>query len=71
MHYGALILAAIFVFSFVPQAHAYIDPGLGSVLASAIIGLFAAIAYTFRKYFDKAKNAILGRSKGRKGRKNR
>lgn len=38
------------------QAYAYIDPGSGSVLMSAILGFTAAIAYTARKYFYKLKN---------------
>jgi len=32
-------------------AHAYVDPGSGSVIITTILGLFAAIGYTIRKYF--------------------
>lgn len=56
------ILALAFFVSTIAPAHAYIDPGSGSVLTTAIVGFFAAIAYTFRKYFYKAKSAIFGRN---------
>lgn len=56
-----LVMASILFMSMVAPAHAYIDPGSGSVLTSAIIGFFAALAYTGRKYFYKLKNAVLGR----------
>jgi len=29
-------------------AHAYVDPGSGSVIVTTILGLIAAIGYTFR-----------------------
>lgn len=44
-------------------AHAYIDPGSGSIMTSAIIGFFAAIAYTFRKTFYRIKDKLVGRSR--------
>lgn len=33
------------------EAHAYVDPGSGSVIVTTVLGLFAAIGYTVRKYF--------------------
>lgn len=58
-----IVIAALLVFlAGTASAHAYIDPGSGSVLTTAIIGFFAAIAYTCRKYFYKLKDALLGRS---------
>jgi len=33
------------------EAQAYVDPGSGSVIVTTILGLFAAIGYTIRKYF--------------------
>lgn len=59
----SLMLASIFVSTTVSQAHAYIDPGSGSVLTTAIIGFFAVIAYTFRKYFYRLKDMVSGRQK--------
>lgn len=32
-------------------AHAYVDPGSGSVIVTAILGAIGAVGYTFRKYF--------------------
>jgi hypothetical protein len=59
-----LLMLAFFVSMAVP-AQAYIDPGSGSVLTSAIIGFFAALAYTGRKYFYKLKNAVFGKASSR------
>lgn len=39
-------------------AFAYVDPGSGSVIVTTILGLIAAIGYTFRKYFYKMKKII-------------
>ncbi len=39
-------------------AHAYIDPGSGSVVMSTLLGLAAAVAYTFKKYFYKIKRVF-------------
>ena len=47
-----LILAIIL---FPGTAYAYVDPGSGSVIVTTILGLIAAIGYTFRKYFYKMK----------------
>ena len=38
------------------QAHAYIDPGSGSLIMTAIMGFIAAIGFTFRKYFYKLRS---------------
>lgn len=35
---------------------AYIDPGSGGALLSAILGFFAAITYSIKKYFYKIKS---------------
>ena len=42
-------------------AFAYVDPGSGSVIVTTILGFIAAVGYTFRKYFYKAKRAIRGK----------
>lgn len=41
-------------------AFAYVDPGSGSVIVTAILGLCAAVGYNFRKYFYKIKRSITG-----------
>ena len=52
---------AIMVVLLLPgTAHAYVDPGSGSVIVTTILGLFAAIGYTFRKYFYKLKRLLTG-----------
>ena len=38
------------------EAQAYIDPGSGSIIMTAILGFIAAIGYTGRKYLYKLKN---------------
>lgn len=45
---------------FPATAFAYVDPGSGSVIVTTILGLIAAIGYTFRKYFYKIKRMISG-----------
>jgi hypothetical protein len=45
-------------------AYAYIDPGTGAAVTTAILGFFASIAYTFRKYMYRVKDLFSG--KGRK-----
>lgn len=58
---SVLVLAGLLFVGMVSPAQAYIDPGSGSVLTSAIIGFFAAAAYTGRKYFYRLKDALFGR----------
>lgn len=41
-------------------AHAYIDPGSGSVIVTTVLGFIAAVGYTFRKYFYKLKRTFFG-----------
>jgi hypothetical protein len=45
-------------FAGIGPAHAYVDPGSGSVIVTTILGLVAAIGYTFRKYFYKLRGAF-------------
>ncbi len=52
-----LIISTAMFTALASEAQAYIDPGSGSVLTTAIIGFAAAIAYTCRKYFYRAKDA--------------
>ena len=56
------VLSVLLVLSFSNPAYAYVDPGSGSIIASAILGFFAAIGYTFRKTFYRLKDALTGRS---------
>jgi hypothetical protein len=63
---SVLLLTSAFYVSIAAPAHAYIDPGSGSVITSAIIGFFAAVAYTGRKYFYRLKDAVFGKASSRK-----
>ena len=57
----AFVLVA--VLSIAPPAHAYLDPGTGSMLLSALIGLAAAVALGLKMFWYR----LLGvfRGKGR------
>lgn len=55
-HTNLMHVVAVSVVAFclsVAPAYAYVDPGSGSVIITTILGLFAAITYTFRRYFYK------------------
>ena len=43
-------------------AHAYVDPGSGSVIVTTLLGIVAAISYTFRKFFYNVKQKLFGKS---------
>ncbi|MEJ2621829.1 MAG: hypothetical protein P8163_16710 [Candidatus Thiodiazotropha sp.] len=47
---------------FPATAFAYVDPGSGSVIVTTILGLIAAIGYTFRKYYYRVKRMIVGKN---------
>ena len=57
-----MLQAYLISYLFFPSiAFAYVDPGSGSVIVTTILGLIAAIGYTFRKYFYKLKRMISGK----------
>jgi len=58
-----LVFSGINLVAMAGTAHAYIDPGTGSVVTTAILGFFAAIGYTARKYFYRVKDMITGKPK--------
>jgi hypothetical protein len=45
----------LYYFSINP-AHAYLDPGIGSIILQAVVGLIAVVVTTFGIYWDKFKN---------------
>ena len=47
-------------------AHAYIDPGSGSAIMSAIVGLFVAIGLAVKTYWYKIKSLFTGANKTQK-----
>tara|TARA_B100000575_G_C23140262_1_gene663365 strand:- start:2245 stop:2451 length:207 start_codon:yes stop_codon:yes gene_type:complete len=54
------LLSLILIYSI--NAHAYIDPGSGSALITAILGFFAAIIYSFKKFFYNLKDKFKSKS---------
>jgi hypothetical protein len=60
---GAVTYYAIATIAWPTEALAYVDPGSGSVIVTAILGAIGAICYTFRKYFYKAKRLLGSRDK--------
>ncbi|MBL8199329.1 MAG: hypothetical protein JNK40_00020 [Chromatiales bacterium] len=44
-----------------PAAHAYLDPSTGSMILSAIVGLFATIGLAVKTYWYKLKNLVMRR----------
>ncbi len=55
-YFDYAVVTSILLLTTAQQAHAYIDPGSGSIAMTAILGFIAAIAYTSRKYFYRLKN---------------
>ena len=46
------------VFWPIEPANAYVDPGSGSVIITTILGIFAAIGFTLRKYFYRVRRLV-------------
>jgi hypothetical protein len=57
------ILVTVFItlFTVSQPAMAYIDPGSGSAIMSAIIGLFVAIGLAIKTYWYKLKSIFTGK----------
>ena len=47
------VCTILIFFSSTSPSYAYLDPGTGSMLLTGILGIFAAITYTLRRYFYK------------------
>lgn len=45
-----------------PEAQAYLDPSTGSMILSAIVGLFATIGLALKTYWYKLRNLLVRRS---------
>ena len=50
------ILFFLYFFLFTSAAHAYLDPGTGSIILQAIVGAFAAFFSTLYIFWEKVKN---------------
>jgi len=49
------IIFFLYFFLFTSSAHAYLDPGTGSIILQAIIGAFAAFFSTIYIFWEKVK----------------
>ena len=49
------ILFFLYFFLFTSSAHAYLDPGTGSIILQAIVGAFAAFLSTLYIFWEKVK----------------
>ncbi len=54
-------IACLALVSFAPPASAYLDPGTGSMILSAIVGLFATAALAIKTYWYKIKRMLTGK----------
>lgn len=53
--YAALTIVAISALGVAPPAWAYLDPGTGSMLISAVVGLVATVGLAVKTYWYKIK----------------
>ena len=58
----AFVLVAFL--SIAPPAHAYLDPGTGSMLLSALIGLAAAVALGLKMFWYRLVGLFRGKGRG-------
>ena len=49
-------ITSIIFFTYLTKAHAYLDPGTGSIVLQAILGILAAMSAGFLYYWTKVKN---------------
>lgn len=61
MYYTIILLIFFFVFS--KNAHAYLDPGVGSMIVQGIIATIAATSLTIKIYWQKIKDFFKKRKK--------
>ena len=59
---GLLLTSALFSLSYTAGAHAYLDPGTGSILLQGLLAVIAGAAITIRMYWDKLRS-FFGRKK--------
>tara|TARA_B100001013_G_C24292747_1_gene317508 strand:- start:303 stop:503 length:201 start_codon:yes stop_codon:yes gene_type:complete len=57
-----IIILVIFAIFPLP-VFAYVDPGSGSAIVTAVLGAIAAVGYIMRKSFYKIKRKLLGKKR--------
>ena len=58
-------ISVIYLITFLSNAHAYLDPGTGSIILTAIISFLALMSLKIKIYFQKIKD-FLEKSKEKK-----
>ena len=59
-----IILGLLFAVSFfVSDAHAYLDPGTGTIIIQALIGILVGLGITLKIYWSRLREKISGYSK--------
>jgi hypothetical protein len=61
-----IVALCVSLLGYAPVASAYLDPGTGSMILSAIVGLFATAALAFKTYWYKIKRMLTGKHPARK-----
>jgi hypothetical protein len=61
----------IFLSVYTTPAYAYVDPGSGSVIVTTVLGMIAAIGYTFRKFFYNMRAKIFGKKRNQNNKDDR
>jgi uncharacterized protein (DUF2062 family) len=59
-----LVLALVACLSIASPAHAYLDPGTGSMLISAVIGVAAAVALALKLFWYRLVSVFRGKRRG-------
>ena len=59
---GIRSVTALALLGFAPSAFAYLDPSTGSMILSAIVGVFATLMLAVKTYWYKLKAFFSGRS---------
>jgi hypothetical protein len=59
--HGWQVVLGIALLAFASPAFAYLDPSTGSMVVSAIVGIFASIALAVKTYWYRLKNLFKGK----------
>ncbi len=62
-HASLLLVLFLGLAGLAPEARAYLDPSTGSMILSAIVGLFATLGLAIKTYWYKLKNLLTRRSR--------
>ena len=54
--FATVLVCAVSLGGFAPVVHAYLDPSTGSIILSAIVGIFATLGLALKTYWYKFKS---------------